>query len=76
MQTILIQVILSLLIIVVIHYVYFFLKNEFTKPKIKDLVHIPKRKYEDMYNIIHTKISVKDMKSELDEYLTTLTKES
>ena len=75
MTGILLQVFLSLFIIILFHYIYFFLKNEFTKPKIKDMVHIPKRKYDDMYKTIHTTISVKDMKTELDEYLTTLTKE-
>ena len=74
MQMIIIQIIISLLIIFIIHYLYFFLKNEFTSPKIKDLVHIPRRKYKEMYNIIDTKNSIKDMKNELDEYLTTLTK--
>ena len=75
MRAIVIQIIISLLIIFIIHYLYFFLKNEFTSPKIKDLVQIPRRKYKEMYNIIDTKNSIKDMKNELDEYLTTLTKE-
>jgi len=52
------------------------LKDKLTKPKIKDLVHRPKEKYKDMYKIINEKpkISIKSMKDELNDYLTSLSK--
>jgi len=39
---------LSLLLISIIHYLYIFLKNNLTQPKIKDLIHHPKKEYEDI----------------------------
>ena len=70
------QIIMSLIIISIVHYLYFFLKDKLTKPKIKDLVHRPKEKYKDMYKIINEKpkISIKSMKDELNDYLTSLSK--
>ena len=37
------SVILSLLLISIIHYLYIFLKNNLTQPKIKDLIDHPKK---------------------------------
>ena len=41
-----------LLLISLIHYLYVFLKNTLTVPKIKDLVNKPIRDYNDMFDII------------------------
>ena len=42
------QIILSLILIAIIHYIYEFFKNNLTEPKIKDLVNKPKAKYEQI----------------------------
>lgn len=44
---------LSLLLISIIHYLYIFLKNNLTQPKIKDLIHHPKKEYEDILELIN-----------------------
>lgn len=47
------SVLLSLLLISIIHYLYIFLKNNLTQPKIKDLIHHPKKEYEDILELIN-----------------------
>ena len=76
MWWILMQIIMSLIIISIMHYLYFFLRDKLSTPKIKDLVHHPKEKYKDMYKIINEKpkISIQSMKDELGDYLTSLAK--
>jgi len=44
---------LSLLLISIIHYLYIFLKNNLTQPKIKDLIDHPKKEYEDILELIN-----------------------
>ena len=44
------QVILSLILIIMVHYIYVFLKDNLTQPKIKDLVNQPKAKYDQLYS--------------------------
>ena len=39
------QLLLSLILIAIVHYIYEFFKNNLTEPKIKDLVNKPKVKY-------------------------------
>ena len=68
--------IMSLILIVLVHYLYIFLKTNLTMPKIKDLVDKPVLMYEEIYNTI-TKQSNKnspDMKTELKTYLQSLSK--
>ena len=43
------QLLLSLILIAIVHYIYEFFKNNLTEPKIKDLVNKPKVKYEQIY---------------------------
>tara|TARA_E500000331_G_C17125924_1_gene656006 strand:- start:511 stop:837 length:327 start_codon:yes stop_codon:yes gene_type:complete len=76
------QIILSLLIIVLAHYIYSFLKNNLTTPKIRDMVNVPTKQYKNIYtnaesyndtndtakNLENTQI----MKKELQSYLTEL----
>ena len=73
------QVAISLVIIVLLHYLYIFLKYNLTIPKVKDLIVRPERKYKEIYksldkDIVHEK-SVQpintpvDMKTELKNYL-------
>ena len=44
--------IISITIIFLVHYLFNFFKATLTVPKIKDLVNVPNKKYENMYNII------------------------
>ena len=41
-------IILSLFLIALIHYLYTFLKNMLTVPKIKDLIHKPQEQYNEL----------------------------
>ena len=45
-------VFLSLIVIAIIHYLYDFLKNNLTQPKIKDLVNHPTAEYNKIYDIL------------------------
>jgi len=47
--------ILSIVFIFIIHHLIIFFKDNLTIPKIKDLVHAPNQKYNDIYNIISSK---------------------
>jgi len=74
------QLLLSLILIAIVHYIYEFLKNNLTEPKIKDLVNKPKVKYEQIYKNVSSNIeqpeSSSDMKVELQNYLQELSKEN
>ena len=66
--------IISLILIVLVHHLYIFLKTNLTMPKIKDLVDKPVLRYEEIYNTIKQKPSSTNMKNELKQYLQTLAK--
>ena len=71
------RIILSLLFIITIHYIYIFLKDNLTTPKIKDLVNKPKSQYKEIYDSLHKNKNNKDsatMKNELQNYFQTLSK--
>lgn len=65
------QIILSIILIVIVHYIYVFFKENLTQPKIKDLVNKPTKKYEQIYSSIsiNEQQSTKNMKNELQDYL-------
>jgi len=69
------QMVLSLILIAIVHYIYEFFKNNLTEPKIKDLVNKPKVKYEQIYKNAVSKQSP-DMKAELQNYIQELSKEN
>jgi hypothetical protein len=46
-------ILVSLVVIFIIHYLYYFFKENLTQPKIKDLLHHPKQEYEDIFKIIN-----------------------
>ena len=46
------QIIISLTLILLIHYLYVFFKNNLTEPKVKDLVNKPMKRYMEMYQTI------------------------
>jgi hypothetical protein len=77
------QTIISIILILVMHYIYDYFKNNLTIPKVKDLVNKPKEQYREIYESI--KINIKresnentenndNMKSELKKYLKELSK--
>ena len=46
------QTIISLIIIVLVHYIYIYLKTNLTIPKTRDLIHRPSIKYKEIYKSI------------------------
>jgi|LauGreSBDMM110SN_4_FD.fasta_scaffold19800_1 phage terminase large subunit-like protein len=48
-------IITSIIIILLIHHLINFFKDTLTVPKIKDLVNVPVKKYEDIFHIIDSK---------------------
>ena len=44
---------ISLLLILLIHYLYFFLKNTLTVPKVRDLIHKPQEQYQELLKNSH-----------------------
>ena len=70
------QIFISLLLIISIHYIYLFFKNNLTIPKTKDLVKKPLERYRKIYTSMNNqpKESKETMKNELKSYLKQLTK--
>jgi hypothetical protein len=46
------NILFSVCLIVIIHYLYIYFKTTLTTPKVKDLIHCPKKKYESLFNTI------------------------
>jgi len=68
------QTIISVVLIISVHYIYIFFKNNLTIPKTKDLVNKPREQYKKIYNSLKKgKEDSKEMKTELKNYLKTLT---
>ena len=73
------QIILSIIIIAIVHYIYVFFKDNLTVPKIKDLVKKPKQQYTSIYESLNEAKKEKQekeisMKSELKNYIKQLSK--
>lgn len=51
---IILSIIISLIIIVILHNLFIFFKNNLTVPKIKDFIEKPSKDYEDIYKIINS----------------------
>ena len=76
------QIIISFVLIALVHYIYDFLKNNLTSPKVKDLVNKPNEQYKEIYKSMSTQIkppkkeidteNKSQMKDELKKYLTSL----
>lgn len=65
--------------IVIVHYIYIFLKDNLTQPKIKDLVNKPKMKYKEIYKYVENNDlnkSTTKMKTELQDYLKEISKKT
>ena len=64
------QIIISVVLIVTIHYIYLFFKHNLTIPKTKDLVKKPMEQYKQIYTSFNKKTEDKTvMKNELKDYL-------
>ena len=69
------QIIISVVLIVTVHYIYIFFKNNLTVPKTKDLVKKPTQQYQKIYNSINkSKLENKSMKNELKNFIQGLNK--
>jgi hypothetical protein len=69
------QMLLSLVLIAIMHYIFEFFKNNLTEPRIKDLVNKPKVKYEQIYKTASISKQEPDMKAELQNYIQELSTE-
>ena len=47
----------SVSLIVIIHYLYLYFKSTLTTPKVKDLIHCPKQKYNSLFETINRKLN-------------------
>lgn len=76
MNQIIQYVIISLVLIVLIHYFFTFLKTNLTVPKVKDMVNIPSKCYKDIIDSIDNKKqndnASNKMKDELKQYMASL----
>ena len=67
------QTIISVVLIISVHYIYIFFKNNLTIPKTKDLVNKPTEQYKKIYSSLKkNKEDTKEMKNELKNYLKNL----
>jgi hypothetical protein len=67
------QIVLSIILILSLHYSYLFFKNNLTIPKTIDMVKKPSVQYNDIYNSIQkNKQKNENMKTELKSYLKNL----
>lgn len=68
------QTIISIVLIISVHYIYIFFKNNLTIPKTKDLVNRPTEQYKNIYkSLSKSNENNKEMKNELKDYLKKLT---
>jgi hypothetical protein len=84
------NVFISLVVILLLHYIYNYLKSSLSKPKVKDLVTKPEIRYNEIIEIIKNNetdelssdqnylpsASNSNMKNELEEYMNTLVNDS
>ena len=67
------QIVLSIILILSLHYSYLFFKNNLTIPKTIDMIKKPVGQYKDIYNSIQkNKQKNENMKNELKNYLKNL----
>lgn len=79
-STILIQAVISLIIIIILHYLFDFFKENLTTPKIRDLVTKPNEEYKKIYEKLKTKNDdnivnneeKEEMKNKLKKYMQSL----
>lgn len=47
------NIVFSISLIVIIHYLYIYFETTLTAPKVKDLIHCPKQKYKSLFDTIN-----------------------
>ena len=55
---------ISMIFILLVHHLIQILKDTLTYPKVKDLVNVPTKKYEDIYNVINQDQGQQDQSSD------------
>jgi len=65
------NVVFSISIIVILHYLYIYFKATLTSPRVKDLIHCPKQKYETLFDTIQ-----KGNRDPIDDYTSLVPKQS
>jgi hypothetical protein len=60
-------IIFSILFIILAHHLLIYFKTTLTVPKIKDLVNGPVKKYEDIYNVIHSSELTKHQNEKIEQ---------
>ena len=50
------NIVFSVSLIVIIHYLYLYFESTLTTPKVKDLIHCPKQKYNSLFETINSKL--------------------
>ena len=53
------NILFSISLIVVIHYLYIYFETTLTAPKVKDLIHCPKQKYKSLFDTINKNLDIK-----------------
>jgi hypothetical protein len=56
------NIVFSVSLIVIIHYLYLYFETTLTTPKVKDLIHCPKQKYHSLFETINRKLNAADAK--------------
>ena len=59
----------SISLIVIIHYLYLYFESTLTTPKVKDLIHCPKQKYNSLFETINSQLNLSDTKDQNNEHL-------
>ena len=59
----------SISLIVIIHYLYLYFESTLTTPKVKDLIHCPKQKYNSLFETINSQLNLSDTKDQNKEHL-------
>ena len=59
----------SISLIVIIHYLYLYFESTLTTPKVKDLIHCPKQKYNSLFETINSQLNLSDTKHQTKEHL-------
>lgn len=64
--------IISLVLICLLHYLYFFLIDTLTVPKIRDLIHKPLERYNEISSLTCKEPPLDDMHNELRQFLSNI----
>ena len=56
------NIVFSVSLIVIIHYLYLYFETTLTTTKVKDLIHCPKQKYHSLFETINNKLNAADAK--------------